>query len=496
MRYQAYIRSRYRVLWRYIGLIWMFIAVVMLSPLLILPFYPEEAPLAPGFLLPAVPFLLLGFLLYKWLYVEGDTSPTFQEGMAVVVVAWLAAALIGALPLLILAELNVTQAIFEATSGWTGAGLTVVDVTEMPRLILIYRSILQLVGGAGFVIIVLSAITGTAGAGLTSAEGRDEQLAPHVRESAEIVVRLYVAQVILGIIGMLVAGMPPFDAVNHTFTALATGGFSTHPESIGFYDSPAIEFVTIVLMILGSINFLTAYIFLKGKWRPALRSGELLFLFFFIAFGSLLLLLGTVGSVYGSLEEQVRVAVFETTAALSTAGLSITTYTQWNDFGILVLIILMVMGGSTGSTAGGIKLFRIYIMLRSLLWEFQRAFLPEHAVNRAVIWRGEQQVVLQDMHVRRVALFILAYGITLLMGTFVLVAHGYPLRDSIFEFASTLSTVGLSVGITQPDAPPLVLWTQIIGMLAGRLEFFALVIGLVKLYKDTRVIVDLPKLRA
>ncbi|MGF1505572.1 MAG: potassium transporter TrkG, partial [Anaerolineae bacterium] len=150
-----------------------------------------------------------------------------------------------------------TQAAFEAVSGWTSTGLTTLDVENAPRIILMYRSITQVVGGAGFVIIMMSAIAGPAGIGLTSAEGRNAQLVPNIRDSANIVLRIYVGYMVFGVIALAIAGMPLFDALNHGLTAVSTGGFSTRAESIGYYDSVAIEGVIIEMMWLGATKLLT-----------------------------------------------------------------------------------------------------------------------------------------------------------------------------------------------------------------------------------------------
>jgi trk system potassium uptake protein TrkH len=144
----------------------------------------------------------------------------------------------------------------------------------------------------------------------------------------------------------------------------------------------------------------------------------------------------------------------------------------------------MLVGGATGSTAGGVKQYRIFVLYRGLVWEFRRRLLPRHAVTEPDVWKGEQRYFIDDRHLREVALFVLLYVSTLVAGVAVLTAHGYPLSDSIFEYTSALSTVGVSVGITAAKAPPGVLWAEMAAMILGRLEFFAVVIGLARLGRD------------
>ena len=180
-RYGHFLRQRYRAILGYTGLIWAIAGVVILSPLLALIFYPEELDLAWGFALPGIVLSVIGFLLWRFLAPKKIISLSLAEGSVIVLLAWLIAIAIGTIPFMLIQGLNFTQAAFESTSGWTTTGLSVVDVTQASRLILLYRSNIELAGGGGFAIIALAAISGLSGAGLTSAEGRTEQLAPNVR---------------------------------------------------------------------------------------------------------------------------------------------------------------------------------------------------------------------------------------------------------------------------------------------------------------------------
>jgi trk system potassium uptake protein TrkH len=147
----------------------------------------------------------------------------------------------------------------------------------------------------------------------------------------------------------------------------------------------------------------------------------------------------------------------------------------------------MLMGGGTGSTAGGIKQYRIYVLFRGLVWEFRRRFLPRSAVTEPDAWRGERRMFISDTQLRQVAMFVFLYVAVFFVGGGIIAAYGYSLEDSLFEFASALSTVGISVGITAADAPYGVLWIQTAAMFLGRLEFFTIVIGLVRIFNDVPI---------
>lgn len=487
MRNPAFLRARYAGILRLTGGITGLIGLVLLSPLAGLFFFPEEAALAGGFALPGVIVTAVGGVLAGGLRSRVVAELTYAEGATIIVMAWLTAVVAGAVPFWMLLELNFTQALFESTSGWTTTGLSVLDVAAAPRLILLFRSILQYTGGAGFAVIMLSALAGPAGTGIGAAEGRPAGLAPNVRRSAELVLKLYSGYALCGILALHLAGMGWFDAVNHALTAVSTGGFSTRPESIGYWNSPPVEAVTIVLMLLGGTNFLTAYMLLTGHFAYVRRNGELHLLLLLVVVGVPLILLTGAGHLYPSWPPALRSAVFETVSALSTTGFTTTGYGGWNAGGLLLLTFLMVVGGGTGSTAGGIKLHRVYLLIRGLVWEFRRQILPEKAVSAPYLWQGNQRRFITDDELRHAGLFLFLYLCCWAAGSLVVCSWGYPVADGLFEFASAVGTVGLSVGVTAADTPPAVLWTQIAGMLLGRLEFFTVILGVIKLVRDARV---------
>jgi trk system potassium uptake protein TrkH len=483
VRYPAFLRLRYRAIGGYSGLVGLIAGLVILSPLLLLAVFPGEARQAWGFLVPGLVLVGAGLGLWRRLTPRPALGLNRQEGAVIVVLSWIVTMLAGAVPFVTIAGLSPTQALFESVSGWTTAGLSVLDVEGAAALVLFYRSAIQLAGGAGLAILMLSALAGPVGPGLSVAEGRSEQLLPHVRRSASLVLTLYAVYVVVGIVALKVAGMDWFDAVNHAFAALSTGGFSTRAASIAYWQSPAVEAVVIVLMLLGTLNFLTAYTLFQGKLRAVLRNSEVRQTAL-VAVVAILVLLGATGGLYAGLGERLRIVVFNSVAALSTTGFATVDFGQWNGLAWLVIIVLMIMGGGTGSTAGGIKQYRIYVLYRGLVWEFRRWMLPRRAVTEPDVWKGEQRSFISDEHLRQIALFVFMYLVALFAGTGVLAAHGYALQDSLFEFASALSTVGVSVGVTSPAAPAGVLWTEMAAMFLGRLEFFAVVVGLVRLGGD------------
>ncbi|HUU96723.1 MAG TPA: TrkH family potassium uptake protein [Phycisphaerae bacterium] len=495
MREAALLRQRYRAILAYTGLVVALCAALMLTPLMALLVWPEESYLAWHFGIPASLMGGLGIAAWRLLRPRDHVALTTQEGGVIVLLSWLTVCLWSAWPFFFGHGLGLTQALFEAVSGWTTTGLSVVDVTETSHAILLWRSIMQLAGGAGLAIIMLSAITGPTGPALSSAEGR-EQLVPNVRQSARLVLTIYTGYTLVGVVALLLAGMSWFDAVNHAFCAVSTGGFSTRPDSIGHWDSTVVEAVTLPLMVLGNLSFMTAWLLMHRRFRAAARNGEVRLFVLLVPLCIALLFLLTCRGLYPSLGKGLRVAIFETVTALTTTGYSTVGYGNWNAFGWIVLIVLMVIGGGTCATAGGIKQYRVYLLWKSIVWEVRRALAPRGAVLLCPAQEGDREVFVSEQRLRQIGTFVFLYLLTLTIGTAVMTAYGYGLKESAFEYASTIGTVGLSVGVTSADTPPAVLWVQIIGMLLGRLEFFVILASAAKIVRDgSRMVARVPPIR-
>jgi trk system potassium uptake protein TrkH len=484
LREKEYLGQRYAAILSSVGVILALSGVVMLLPLLVLAVYPQEVGDAPAFVAPAVCLGLIGLILWRSFRPSSAVTLSVKEGGVIVLISWIVVILFSAWPFVPLLEMDYSRAVFESVSGWTTTGLSVVDVTKASRMVLFWRSAMQLAGGAGLAIIMVSTIIGPTGAGISSAEGRSDQLAPHVRQSARLVLIIYTAYAAIGTLAYWMAGMSPFDAVNHSFAAVSTGGFSTRVESIGYWSSTTIEAVTLPLMILGNLSFVTAWLLWRGELRFAVRNGEVRLFAVLVPASVALVFLFTSHGLYPELGKSLRVAVFEVVSALTTTGFSTVSYGKWNAVGVLVLIVLMLIGGGTCSTAGGIKQFRAYLMWKLLIWEIRRSLLPRAAVMERPVWEGSRRVFVDDAKLRQVGVFVFLYLATYVFGALILCACGYSLQDSLFEYASALGTVGLSVGVTSADMPDVALWAETLAMFLGRLEFFVVIVSTLKLIGD------------
>ncbi|MEL7648368.1 MAG: TrkH family potassium uptake protein [Sedimentibacter sp.] len=456
---------------KYIGIMLIFVAGIILLPVVVVPFYPEEAEYVFCFLIPAAVAGAAGVFMSR-IIVPEQYRLTAGNAATIVVGTWCLAAFFSALPFMLAGTLNFTQAYFEAMSGWTTTGLSVIDVSESPRVFLLFRSIIQFFGGVGIVLIVVSALSESFGMTLFASEGHNDKLLPNIAKSARLIMKIYSGYFAAGTLLYVAFGMPAFDAVNHSMAALSTGGFSTRTMSIGAYDSLSIELVTVILMILGATNFYANMILVRGRFLEFFRLGETkLVLIMTAALVPVVAYLSLYG-LYGSVSSALRISFFNLISALTTTGFSTVSYNDWPDFAYLVMIVLMVVGGGIGSTAGGIKLGRINILLRQNSWSLKRKFMPERMVNKPAVYRPDGKTFINPELYLESANYALTFTAFLLIGTCILTLSGYGLKESLFEFASAIGTVGLSVGVTGIHTPPTALWAMTFGMLLGRLEIF------------------------
>lgn len=469
-------------------------ALLVLVPVVFCIFYPEEVKNTYPFLLTS----MISFIIYLsgfLVRVEDVETIHYREGAVLTVFTWIIISLLSAVPHKLLGNLTFSQAVFESVSGLTGTGLTMfTDVTTLSKLLLFWRSFTQYVGSAGFAVLMLGMVLGPRALGFYKSEGRSDNLVPNIRRSAQLIIEIYLAYTVAGTVALRIAGMTWFEALNHTMTALGTGGFSTRNGSIGEFNSLAIEIVTIFLMIIGATGFGIHYAFWKGNFKAVLRNGEP-WLLISSSFGTAIILsVYSVGKYFQDFKEALRYVLFQTVSAVSGTGFQTLPLneTKWIAFSpfMFVLIILMISGGMMDSTSSGIKQFRLWVVINTLYDSVKSFLLPRNTVKKRIIFKGEQQIILGDENIREALVVISLYLTSFVIGSFILMLHGYGALNSMFEFASAMDGVGLSCGITSPNMPLTAMWTLTIGMFTGRFEFLIVIYAIAKLVNDINKKVD------
>ncbi len=478
----------------YIGYLCIGAGFTVLLPLFTLIAFPAESECAVWYVVPGTVAILAGYLI-----IAAARSRTFSGALpakrmehhqdsAIVLAGWITAVSVNAVPFIISGSYTVSQAIFESTSGWTTTGLSVVDVSAVPHIVLMHRSIMLFFGGMGIILSVLFFLNGSGRLKLYEAEGHADMLAPDVGKSARYIVCIYAGYIAGGAVLYRICGMNWFDALNHSIAALSTGGFSTHSQSIGFYQSPAIEAVTVILMLLGSTNFLVHLYMLTGKWKNIFLYCETKAVAVILAFSipaASFLIYRTLEPYTGNIPESIRMAVFQTVSALTTTGFqTVPSFAGWPPALMLLLTVLMFIGGGTGSTAGGIKQFRVYTAAKNVIWTIRESFGSPSVIRPHLIRQQDHTENTDEKKRRQILSLVLVYMLCFWTGTAILTLYGYPLGDCMFEIASALGTVGLSCGVITAQSPAPVLWTGSAAMFLGRTEIYLVIFGIMRTVKD------------
>ena len=458
------------------------IGLLIAVPLLTLPFYPNEVQYSVFFIIPAIASIILGFVLCLFSKQNDNDSGwqnNMQNGSLTVLFTWGYGFIAGALPFVFSRQLTFVQALFEAVSGWTTTGLSVIDVTVTPHIFLFHRSFMQFCGGLGFIAMMVMFIQPKQSMNLYNAEGHPDKLMPNLKKTARTIFLMYISFLFAGTIFYIIFGMEPFDSLLHAMCALSTGGFSTKLNSIGEYNSFSIEGVTIVLMLIGTTNFATLLLFAKKKWKQAARVSEIRFMLFLLTIFVPLITISLFSGLNMGIGESLRRALFDGISALSTTGYSSMSYVSWPPFAIGLLILLMLIGGGIGSTAGGIKMTRVYLMYRITIENIRKRLSPTRRVSFPQYIRAQGKTAIDTSLVVDTTGYVSCYlGIFITGSLLLTITAGCTLNEAMFEFASALGTVGLSIGITATTASNATLIIEMVGMILGRLEIFIVLTGI------------------
>lgn len=464
------------------GKLMLLVSMIIIVPILVVPFYPEDAKYISSFLIPSFVSAVLGLAICVATgNGQGEMPDTYtmKNGSITVLFIWIYGFVMGALPFVISGQLTFVQALFESVSGFTTTGLSVMDVAVSPHIFLFHRGFMQFCGGLGFVMVMVMFIQGKQAMSLYNAEGHPDKLMPNLGKTARTICMMYITFLITGIILYTVFGMDLFDSIIHTMCALSTGGFSTKADSIGYYNSLPIEAITIILMLIGTTNFAVLLLMARRKIKQALKVSEVRFMFTLIIGAVLLVASSLFFGLYLNVGSSVRLALFNVVSALSTSGFSTISYVDWPIFSIGILILMMLIGGGIGSTAGGIKMSRVYLMLRFTKENIRKRLSPSRVVSNPYFYRAQGKAYIDRNTESDTVGFIACYITIFIVGTLLLtVTAGCSLSDAMFEFASSLGTVGLSIGITNPTTNSATLIVEMAGMMLGRLEIFIVIIGI------------------
>ncbi len=475
---------QFRSIIRIVGLLLALFSLSMLAPALVAFIYRDGA---------GVPFITTFFVLllcggFCWFpnrYEKSDLKA--RDGFLIVVLFWTVIGSAGALPFLIShnPNISITDAFFESFSALTTTGATViVGLDSLPKAILFYRQFLQWFGGMGIIVLAVAVlpILGIGGMQLYRAEipgpVKDSKMTPRIAETAKVLWYIYLSLTIACAAAFWLAGMSLFDAICHSFSTIAIGGFSTHDASMGYFNSPLINMITVVFLLISACNFSLHFSALssggihpKYYWRdPEFRAFLIIQFILFLACFVLLLAHQTDLSVFETFDQ----VLFQTVSISTTAGFTTTGFSEWPLFLPVLLLFSSFIGGCAGSTGGGLKVIRILLLTLQGGRELKRLVHPRAVYPIKVGGKALPQRV-----VDAVWGFFSAYALVFVLCMLGLIATGMDELSAFSAVAATLNNLGPGLGevaVHFGDVNDNAKWVLIISMLFGRLEVFTLLI--------------------
>ncbi|MFC3880984.1 TrkH family potassium uptake protein [Algoriphagus namhaensis] len=460
-------------------------ALMVLIGLLMLPgaffsIYYGESPFS--ILVSAFISLIIG-LIFFFSFSKDDRNIRKREGYLIVSLSWLVMTIFGMLPYLLSKEIpTVYDAIFETLSGLTTTGASILtDIEAMPKGLLFWRSMTQWIGGLGIIVLTVAIfpLLGIGGIELFVAESpgpTSDKVHPRISETAKRLWYVYVGLTLLAMLLYWIGGMTFFDAINHALTTLATGGFSTKNASMAYYDSAFIQYTAIFFMFLAGTNFTIIYFGLLGKFKRVFQSDEFKTYAFALLGIAVILYYPMFAKGGASAEEAFRNSLFQVVSLVTTTGYVTDDYTQYGEGVTFICFMLLFLGGSAGSTAGGIKFVRHLTFIKNSWLEFKRLVHPRAIVPLLI--NGDRVTGRIITHIMN---FLLIYLLTFVLGALVLSLAGYDLQTSLGAVATTLGNVGPAIGMVGPVdnfaffSPFAKIFLSFI-MLLGRLELFTILI--------------------
>ncbi len=468
-------------IFHYTGFMCIFLGLLMLLPIVVSLIYGENKYILP-FIYSSFISTFIGFMLYKLFNKDADLS--LRGAMIFSTSIWLVACALSALPFYFSGDLSYLDGYFEAMSGYTTTGFSMYTNLDAAAFTMdFWRAFMQWLGGVGIIVLALTILSSPAVniMRMYSAEGRDERILPSIRHTARIILYIYFLYTIVGIILFKIAGMPVFDSVFYTFSALSTGGFAMQNASLAFYHSIWIEIVAIIIMIIGATNFALHYTVLKGKWREYLKDIETRVSWPLMIVGTIIVAIFLYNSPYYGHDFllSLRYSVFQVVSALTTTGLQTSSgdeiAKQYVGLAIFILTLLMIIGAGSCSTGGGIKWIRIGIMVKSIWWEIRSFLLPPSAVISRKI-HHVKDVKIDDTLLKLTGLFVFIYLVMYILSNLIVMFYYQNVPQVLFEVASALSNVGLSTGLITTASPVIVKLTFIADMWIGRLEIWPILL--------------------
>ena len=472
--------NNYKTVFFAIGILLIILGIFMLIPFFVQLIYLEKNNI---FLSSASITIFIGILLILT-NLEETRKLNLQQAFLLTTLSWLSIAIFGSLPFVFSSlQLSITDSLFESMSGITTTGSTIItNLDSAPKSILIWRAILQWLGGIGVIVMAITVLPllNTGGMQLFRRENFDttEKILPKTREVTLIISTIYLSLTFVCGVAYWLVGMNIFDSIAHSMTTIATGGFSTYSGSIGHFQNPKIEIVAIIFIILGSIPFIAYIKFLKGNKKIFFEDIQIKGLIYILVISVLLMSLYlAINNKEYELFENLRISTFNVVSILSGTGYVTSDFSLWGKFPLIFFLFLMFIGGCAGSTTCGIKIFRFQILWTFILTQLKKLIHP-----RGIFPMKYNQGEISNSFVYSIISFIFLYFFIFFILAALLSLNGLDFVTALSGSASAISNVGPGLGdVIGPNGnfsglPNFSKFSLSLGMLLGRLELFAVLV--------------------
>lgn len=408
---------------------------------------------------------------------------TKREGYIIVSLVWVVFSFFGLLPFYLSKAIpSFTDSFFETMSGFTTTGSSILnDIEALPHGILFWRSIIQWLGGMGIIVLSLAVLPflGVGGMQLFAAEvpgPTTDKLHPKITETAKRLWAIYLILTVVEAVLLKVGGMSLFDAVCHSFTTMATGGYSTKQASIAYWNDPFIQYVIIIFMFLAGTNFSLTYFAMHFKFKKVLHNEEFKAYLSFTLLFSAVIAIGLYFTESIALEQAIRDSLFQVVSVMTTTGYASADYLLWVPLLGMLIFVLMFFGGSAGSTGGGIKVVRVVMLIKNSAQELKRLIHP----NAIIPVRYNNRMVSQDI-ITNVLAFMMFYIIIIVFSIVVMASVGLDFETAVGSVVTCIGNIGPGLGKVGPAEnfsalPDFGKWYLSFLMLLGRLELFTVLI--------------------
>ena len=471
----------FAVIFRVLGLLLMLFSLTLTPPFIVSIVYQDDAHTA--FIFSFIIIFMIGLGAWSPVYKSSQDLRT-RDGFLITALFWAVLGIAGSLPFMLVehTHLSLTDAVFESLSGLTTTGATVITgLDDLPKSILFYRQQLQWLGGIGIIVIAVAILPmlGIGGMQLYRAEApgpvKDSKLTPRITETAKVLFSIYLILTLACGFSFWAAGMSVFDAICHAFSTVAIGGFSTHDDSIGFFQSPVIIVVTIIFMLISGINFALHFVTWQNRSiKQYFSDPECQFYLWCVASGVAITVIYLYFTGTYNLQQSILNGTFELVSLLTTTGFGVADYAVWPGFLPSMLFLFAFMGGCAGSTAGGIKVIRAMLILKQGLREIYRLIHPNAVIPVKI---GQNRV--PDRVIESVWGFFAVYMLSFTIMFLILLGTGLDFVTAFSAVGACINNLGPGMGDVSAHYGTIndtAKWVLAFAMLLGRLEVFTLLV--------------------